>query len=248
MKMRWYILVACMALCIPTGMFSQDQDEDLGETMFGIRFGYSLELPSQNFYNGRDFALFEAGHRLTYGAYLNVPVDKGVDFSPYFGFEHVFWPKSLGYSSECSLDSFPTFQATNDTIPGRDFRFYNLAFEPSFRFYISKLTIFLKLQPMISLNLRTRVENYVHECDGIPLGQTFLEFEETELRFMSRVNFGLGAGIVKEVPITKTSFLALEPGFKFNLTPLLRIRDQYPQGPSFSLYPWGFYVNLSFVR
>ena len=226
----------------------QAQEQELGETEFGVRFGYSLELPSQNFYDGREFILFEAGHRLTYGAYLNIPVEKNMEFSPYFGFEHIFWPKSLGYSSDCEMDSFPTFHATNDTLPGRDYRFYNLAFEPAFRFYLGKLGIHLKLQPMFSLNIRARMENYVFECDGVAPGPSFVEFEESDLRFMSVFNAGLGGGIVKEVQITKTSKLALEPGFKFMLTPLLRIRDQHPQGPSFSLYPWGFYINLSFVR
>lgn len=233
-------------LLLPLLTFAQGSD--FGPTQYGIRFGYSLELPSENFYDGRDFSLFEAGHRLAYGAYLNIPIEANTDFSPYFGFEHILWPKNLGYGTDCSLDSFPTFIATNDTIPGRDFRFYNLAFEPAFRFYIPKLTIHLKVQPMFALNIRTRYESYRYECGSIPSGQSYQEFEATELSFTSKLNFGLGAGIVKEVPFGKAGFFALEPGFKLMLTPLLRIRDQYPQGPSFSLYPWGFYLNISFLR
>lgn len=214
---------------------------------FGIRFGYGLEFPSKNTIQGQDFSLFEAGHRLSYGAYVNLHAEPFVQFSPYIGFEHIFWPKSESYSGGCEADSFPTFHGVDDSLPGRDFRFYNIAFEPAFKFFIPRLTIFLKVQGILSLNIRTRVENYTHTC-GAPIAKQWLEYVPTTYRKMSNLNFGLGFGIVKEVRLNSRSGFSLEPGFRAILSPLLRIRDPEPEGASFSLYPWGFYVNVGFFR
>lgn len=214
---------------------------------FGVRFGYSLQLPSENIYNGQEFLLLEAGHEINYGAYLVAKLDRNVQFMPYFGLQHVFWPKSLGYSNDCSQDSFPTFLTTDDTIPGRDIELFNLVFEPSIRIYIPRLTIFMKFQPHIGLNLRNQFENYQYGCDG-QLDQGPVEFEESSLQAMSRVNVGLGLGIVKEVRFGGDTGISLEPGVKFMLSSVFTVRDDHPEGPAFSLYPWGFYLNMSVFR
>ena len=214
---------------------------------FGVRFGYSLQLPSENTYNGQDFLLTEAGHEINYGAYLIGRLDRNVQFQGYFGLQHVFWPKSLGYSNDCEQDSFPTFLSTDDSIPGRDIRLFNLVFEPALRIYIPKLTIFLKFQPQFALNLRNQIENYAYGCNG-QLDQGPVEFTETENRAMSRVNVALGLGIVKEVTFGGETGISLEPGFKFNLSSVFTVRDETPMGPSFTLYPWGFYLNVSVFR
>ncbi len=214
---------------------------------FGIRFGYQLQFPSKNYVGALNYTFFEAGHHLGYGAYVNLKADNGVQFSPYFGLEHVFWPKSGGYGTDCALDSFPTFMAVNDTLPGRDFRFYNLAFEPAFKFYIRRMSIFLKLQPMFSYNIQRKVEQYTHHCSVLASPQ-FVDFAPTALRNHSKFTFSLGAGIVKEVKLPGGSGLALEPGVKLMLSRLLHVQEQNPEGLDFTLYPWGFYLNLSFFK
>ncbi|MEM7038940.1 MAG: hypothetical protein AAF570_18305 [Bacteroidota bacterium] len=214
---------------------------------FGVRFGYGLEFPSENNYRGLEFNLVEAGHRFNYGAYVNITAEPNVQFSPYIGFEHTFWPKSLSYDRDCELDSFPSFWSIDDSVPGRDIRLWNFSIEPAFKFYVSKLTVWLKLQPHFTLNIRSRIENYTHTC-GAPLTQQWLTYEESELRTTSNFNFGLGFGIVKEVRLSSGSGLALEPGFRVMLSPLFGVNAADPDGPNFRLYPWGFYLNLSFFR
>ncbi len=214
---------------------------------FGIRVGYSLQLPSENIYNGQEYLLLEAGHEINYGAYLVAKLDRTVQFMPYIGLQHVFWPKSLGYSNDCTQDSFPTFLSANDTIPGRDIQLFNLVFEPAIRIYIPKATFFLKFQPHFALNLRNQFENYQYGCDG-QLDQGPVEFEESYNQVMSKVNVGLGMGIVKEVNFGGDAGISIEPGVRFMLSSAFTVRDEHPDGPSFSLYPWGFYLNLSVFR
>jgi hypothetical protein len=214
---------------------------------FGIRFGYQLQFPSKNYVFAQNYTFFEAGHHIGYGGYVNLQADDGIQFSPYFGLEHVFWPKSGGYSQDCDADSFPTFMAVNDSLPGRDFRFYNLAFEPAFKFYLRKMGVFLKLQPMFSYNIQRKVEQYNHSC-GVPASQQFVDYEATERRDMAKFTFSAGLGIVKEVRLANGSGLALEPGVKLMLSRLLHVDEEDPDGLDFTLYPWGFYLNLSFFR
>jgi|GEM_PF-4179912 len=209
--------------------------------------GYSLRLPSTNTYRGAEFSLVEAGQEISYGGYLLAKLDRNVHFVPYLGLEHTFWPKSQGYSQDCSQDSFPTFLATDDSIPGRDMRLFNIAFEPALKFYLPNLGIFLKFQPHFALNLRTQVEHYRFSCDGrFQLGDR--PFEESFRSLTSEFNFGVGFGIVKEVRFGGESGFLVEPGFKTMLTPLFSVRDEDPEGPSFSLYPWGFYLNIGIFR
>jgi hypothetical protein len=220
----------------------------LDGAQFGIRFGYQLQFPSKNYVGLQNFSFFEAGHHIGYGGFVNLKLgSKGSQFSPYLGLEHVFWPKSEGYSKACNLDSFPTFMAVRDSLPGRDFRFYNIAFEPAFKFYMRRSGIFIKLQPMLSYNIQRKVEQYNHAC-GTPLGTQFIDYAPNALRGMSKFTFSLGAGIVKQVQLGKESFLALEPGVKVMLSRLLYVHELNPDGLSFSLVPWGLYLNLSFVR
>lgn len=238
----WTLLSAVMAV----GQVADSLPEAPTQN-FGVRFGYSLQLPSENTYNGQDFLLLEAGHEFNYGAYVVAKLDRNVQFTPYLGLQHINWPKSLGYSNNCQQDSFPTFLSTDDTIPGRDIRLFNLVFEPAIRIYIPRLTIFLKFQPHFALNLRNQFENYSFGCNG-QLDQGPVEFEETSRSAMSKVNVGLGLGIVKEVRFGGETGISLEPGFKFNLSSAFTVRDDHPQGPSFSLYPFGIYLNISVFR
>jgi hypothetical protein len=217
------------------------------EPQFGIRFGYQLQFPSKNYVHAVNYSFFEAGHHLAYGAYINLKADQGVQFSPYFGLEHVFWPKSEGYGNACDLDSFPTFMAVDDTVPGRDFRFFNLVFEPALKFYIRRMSLFLKLQPMFAYNIQSKVEQYAHTC-GVPLGTQFVDYVDAELRDFSKFTVSVGAGIVKEVRLPGGSGLALEPGVKLMLSRLLHVKEGDLDGLDFTLYPWGVYLNLSFFR
>ncbi|MEM6270208.1 MAG: hypothetical protein AAF998_12275 [Bacteroidota bacterium] len=237
-------------LCLfafPSLLAAQNSPPELPPTEFGVRFGYGLEFPSQNVYRGEDFALFEAGHRLGFGGYANIYASERVQFSPYLGFEHVFWPKGAGYRGACDLDSFPTFVSVDDTIPGRNFRMYNIVLEPSFKVHSPKMSVWFRFIPFFSLNFRTRVENYTNTC-GVSLQQEWIPYEEAELRRMSSLNFGLGFSIVKEVNVTPDSFLGLEVGIRNIFTPTLFVNQENPEAPDFSLYPWGFFVNLSFFR
>jgi hypothetical protein len=217
------------------------------EPQFGIRFGYQLQFPSKNYVHALNYTFFEAGHHLAYGGYINLKADEGVQFSPYFGLEHVFWPKSEGYGLDCTQDSFPTFMAVDDSLPGRDFRFFNLVFEPALKFYIRRMGVFLKLQPMFSYSIQSKVEQYVHTC-GLPLGTQFVDYQESPLRNLSKFAVSAGVGIVKEVRLPGGSGLALEPGVKLMLSRLLHVKEGDLEGLDFTLYPWGFYLNLSFFR
>lgn len=218
-----------------------------GETQFGVRLGYTLELPSQNFYNGEEFSLFEAGHRFSYGAYINIPLDWNIQFVPFFGLDQNFWPKSLGYAQDCALDSFPTFISTSDTVPGRNFRFNNLVFEPAIKVWIPRAKIHVKFQAHLTYSIRARVENYPFAC-GISGGQNWLDYEGDALRNHNRFNLGFGASILKEVMIGERTGISLEPGARVMLTPLLQIQDSNPNGPYFTLYPWGIYLNIGVFR
>ena len=214
---------------------------------YGVRFSYQLQFPSKNDVGLHSYSFFEAGHYIGYGAFVNLRIGKGAQFSPYLGLEHVFWPKSKGYAQACDIDSFPTFMGVNDSLPGRDFRFYNIAFEPAFKFYSRRMGIYWKLQPMFSYNIQHKVEQYNHAC-GVPIGTQFIDYQSNNLRSMSKFTFSLGMGIVKEVRVGKDSFLALEPGFKLMLSRLLAVHEENPDGLSFDLFPWGFYLNLSFFK
>ena len=214
---------------------------------FGIRFGYQLQFPSKNYVGAQNYVFFEAGHHIGYGAYINLPAGDGVQFSPYFGLEHVFWPKSEGYSQACDADSFPTFMAVKDSVPGRNFRMFNLAFEPAFKFYLRKMGIFLKLQPMFGYNIQRKVEQYNHTC-GVPISQQYVDYTQSDLRRMSKFTFSAGIGIVKEVKLPNGGGLALEPGVKLMFSRLLQVQEANANGVDFTLYPWGFYLNLSFFR
>lgn len=258
--MKWLrtyclLLVGCM---VALGAFAQGETPAAPEPVlpapapvqegpqFGVRFGYQLQFPSKNIVGVQNYSFFEAGHHIGYGAFLNLRASNGVQFSPYIGLEHVFWPKSQGYSGDCTLDSFPTFIGIADSLPGRDFRFFNIAFEPALKFYVKKMSLFVKLQPMFSLNLQRKVEQYNHSCGVIPSPQ-FVDYESTSNRGMSKFTFSIGGGIVKEVKLPRGSYLSLEPGVKLMLTRLLYITEA-DAGLDFSLYPMGFYLNLSFFR
>jgi hypothetical protein len=214
---------------------------------FGVRFSYQLQFPSKNYVYANNFSFFEAGHHLGYGGYINLKVGENVQFSPYFGLEHVFWPKSGGYSEDCTVDSFPTFMAVKDSLPGRDFRMYNLVFEPAFKFYSRKMGIHFKFQPMFAYGIQQKVEEYNHTC-GVFAQSQFVDYEKSEVRGLAKFTFSVGGGIVKEVTLPKGSFLALEPGVKLMLSRLMYVQDAQPDGLDFTLYPWGFYLNLSFFR
>jgi hypothetical protein len=216
-------------------------------SQFGIRFSYQLQFPSKNLVAAQVFTLLEAGHHIGYGAYANVKIGQAAQFSPYFGLEHVFWPKSQSYAQACDVDSFPTFMAVDDSLPGRDFRFFNLAFEPAFKFYSRRMQIWLKFQPMFAYNIQRKVEQYNHTC-GVPISDQFVDYTKTSLRGMSPFTFSLGAGIVKEVRFKNGSGLALEPGAKIMLSRLLFVKELQANGRSFDLYPAGFYLNLSFFK
>lgn len=244
--MRLYLSFLIL-MCWSTVMFGQVDALANGPQM-GVRLGYSLELPSSSNFRGEDFTFFEAGHRIAYGAFLNLRADKNVQFVPYLGLEHVFWPKSLGYSSDCALDSFPTFWSTSDSLPGRDFRVYNIAFEPGFKFYNPRLSIFFKLQLFLSYSIRVRAEDYTHSCGAGNLSRSWLVYESDEFRENNPFNLGIGGGIVKEVKVGKESFLALEPGIKATISPIFKVFDANPNGPFFTMNPWAIFLNISLQR
>ncbi len=257
MQQRFYFLILLFAFAVPSLGFAQGEETievspALNPPMtqvsqFGVRFGYQLQFPSKNYVNANNFSFFEAGHYLGYGGYINIPLSENIQFSPFFGLEHGFWPKSASYTPDCTRDSFPTFWSVKDSLPGRDFRFYNLVFEPAFKFYSQKRGIFFKVQPMFSYNIERKVEQYNHTCGVLPQGQ-FVDYGTNEYRKMSRFTFSLGAGIVKEVWINDKAGFAIEPGAKLMFSRLLAVKDENPNGPNFSLYPWGFYINVSFFR
>lgn len=252
----WRTLILLM-LCLLVWGFVQAQKEAPEEPppsapvqdgpQYGIRFGYQLQFPSKNIVGVQNYSFFEAGHHLGYGGYINLRAGDGVQFSPYFGLEHVFWPKSEGYSQDCAADSFPTFMNVKDSLPGRDFRFFNLVFEPSLKFYVRRMGVFLKLQPIFTYNIQRKVEQYTHTCGVLPSSQ-FVDYTSSGLRDMSKFTFSIGAGFVKEVKLPKGGSLALEPGFKLMLSRLLHVKEENPDGLDFTLYPMGFYLNLSFFR
>jgi hypothetical protein len=241
---RLILILLVLVTSLPALTWGQDEKIP---TQFGVRFGYGLEFPSKNIYRGEDFALFEAGHRLGFGGFANIFINPKVQFSPYIGLEHVFWPKGENYRGGCELDSFPTFYSVNDTLPGRNFRLYNVVFEPTFKFLSPKMSVWFRLLPMFSLNFQTRVEDYTYTCGLFPDRQ-WLDYTSDDLRRMSSFNFGLGFSIVKEVLVSSNSWLALEIGVRKVFTQTLFVNHQNPDSPDFSLYPWGFFVNLSFLR
>jgi hypothetical protein len=252
-------LLVLLAICLPFSIWSQAETpmpkaytppppapvQD--GPQFGVRFGYQLQFPSKNYVLAQNYSFFEAGHHLGYGGFVNLKADEGIQFCPYLGLEHVFWPKSAGYTNACDLDSFPTFMAVNDSLPGRDFRFYNIVFEPALKFYLRRMSVFLKLQPIFSYNIKRKVEQYSNTCGVDPAGG-FVDYTSSSLRGMSKFTFSVGAGIVKEVHLPGGSGIALEPGVKLMLSRLLHVSDTDPNGLDFTLYPWGVYLNLSFFR
>ncbi len=215
-------------------------------TQFGIRFSYQLQFPSKNAVNAQDFSFFEAGHHIGYGGYINLKIGERAQFSPYLGLEHVFWPKSEGYSQVCNTDSFPTFMDVKDSLPGRDFRFFNIVFEPSFKIYSRRSGISFRFQPIFSYNIQRKVEQYTHTCGVLPDPQ-FVDYTPTALRGMSKFTISLGAGIVKEVRLRSGGGLALEPGVKLMLSRLLYVKEA-ANGLDFNLFPAGVYLNLSFFK
>ncbi|HHG85932.1 MAG TPA: hypothetical protein ENJ82_14390, partial [Bacteroidetes bacterium] len=78
---NWKSTLFALLLLLP--IFGQAQVGDPKETQFGIRFGYGLEFPSENPFQGESFALFEAGHRLNFGGYVNLQAEPNVQFSPF---------------------------------------------------------------------------------------------------------------------------------------------------------------------
>ncbi len=253
---RYFCLLAFLAaLSLLHGQKNPDEEEPplrpaapvLDGPQFGIRFGYQLQFPSKNRVNALDYSFFEAGHHLGYGGYINLAASDGIQFSPYFGLEHAFWPKSQSYSKACDADSFPTFMDVKDSLPGRDFRFFNLVFEPAFKFYSRRTGLFFKLQPMFAYNIQRKVEQYAHTCGVLPNSQ-FVDYAPTNLRSMSKFTFSIGGGIVKEVHLPKGGGIALEPGVKVMLSQLLHVEEADPNGLSFDLFPAGVYLNLSFFR
>ena len=256
-RMRNWRIYIVLAISLLMGSISHAQTEEpeepthavpsLDGPQFGIRFGYQLQFHSKTLVGIQNYSFFEAGHHIGYGGYLNLKAGEGVQFSPYFGLEHVFWPKSNGYSLACDADSFPTFMNVKDSLPGRDFRFFNLVFEPALKFYVRRMSVFFKLQPIFSYNIQRKVEQYTHTCGVLPSAQ-LVDYTSTSLRGMSKFTFSIGAGIVKEVRLPKGGSLALEPGFKLMLSRLLHVKEENPDGLDFTLYPMGFYLNLSFFR
>lgn len=245
-EMNRYNLIPLLFLLLGP-LLVAGQDEIKEPSRFGVRFGYGLEFPSQNPYRGEDFALFEAGHRLGFGGFVNIPASPKVQFSPYLGLEHVFWPKGQGYRGACDLDSFPTFYSVKDSLPGRNFRMYNIVFEPSIKVKSSKMSVWFRFVPMFSVNFRTRVENYFNTC-GLSPQREWLEYSRTDLRRMSGFNFGVGFSIVKQVALSNNSYMALEVGVRNVFTQMLFVNHENHNSPDFSLYPWGFFVNLGFNR
>ncbi len=244
---HWTMVLIGLGFLFQMGWGQQDTLREKGPTQFGVRLGYGLEIPSTNYYRGEEFSLFEAGHRFTYGAYLNIPLDWNVDFTPFVGLDQNFWPKSLGYANDCTLDSFPTYISTADTVPGRNFRFNNIVVEPGFRFYIPRASIFLKFQAHLTYSIRARVENYPFAC-GLSGQQNWLDYRSTSLANHNRFNLGFGTALVKEVTVGDNTGVMFEVGTRIQLTPLLSIQDADPNGPYFSLFPWNIFINLGVFR
>lgn len=213
----------------------------------GLRFGYGLELPSKNLVGGQIYYVTEAGHRLNYGAFLDIGDVGKVTFSPYVGLEHQSWPKSEAYGADCTQDSFPTFWAVDDSLPGRDHRMINLVLEPAIRVKLRFPGTYLRFVPTFALTIQSKVEDYTHTC-GAPLIRNWLDYSRGDLRSSSPLQFGMGLGFVKEVKINERSGFMIEPGVRGMLSSLFKVRSVLPEHPAFNLQPWGFYVNIGFFR
>ena len=213
----------------------------------GIRAGYGLELPSQNVIAGQVYHLTEAGHRFNYGAFLDIGDPKGTTFSPYFGLEHAYWRKSQTYGNDCTRDSFPTFWAVDDSLPGRDHRVVNVVLEPALRIKLRWEGLFLRLMPSLSYTFQSKVENYSHTCNA-PIARAWLDWEDSEYRRQSKVNVGVGAGLVKEVQLGDAMGFSIETGVRVMLSSLWTVRAEVVEEGAFTLQPIGFYLNLGFFR
>lgn len=235
-------LLLCLALVLAATLA-------LGQTpvRMGIRAGYGLELPSKNTRNGQVYYLTEAGHRFNYGAFLDIGDRKGTTFSPYFGLEHTYWRKSTGYDTDCERDSFPTFWAVDDSLPGRDQRVVNLVLEPAIRIKLRWEGLYLRLMPSFSYAFQSKIENYTHTCNA-PIARAWLDWEDGERRRQSKVNFGVGAGLIKEVQLSERLGFSIETGVRFMFSSLWTVRAATPEEGAFTLQPIGFYLHLGFFR
>lgn len=220
---------------------------DLPPTQLGVRANWGLEFISKNTINGQEFALLETGQHIGFGGFLNIAAEENVQFSPFLGMDYTFFPKSTNYVGGCETDTFPTFWSVTDSVPGRDHRFWSVVLEPSFKFYVSKLKIHVRVFPQLSYIVRSRVENYSNSC-GNSVPQSWLDYEEDPLRKSSTFNVALGGSIVKEVKVSENAFLHLETGYKFMMSQLLKVRDPDPDREGYSLYPHGWFLNLGFFR
>lgn len=223
------------------------EQPELPPAQFGVRANWGFDFVSKNRVNLQEYAFLNTGQHVGFGGFVNLFAEENVQFSPFLGLNHMYFPKSAEYSGDCEADTFPTFWSIYDSLPGRSQRFWNVMLEPSFKFYIPKLQIHLRIFPLLQYNLRARVEDYTHTC-GASFSRNWLAWEDDEYRKMSRFTVDLGASIVKEVRIGPGSFLQLESGYKAMLPPLLKVSDPDPDRPGFTLYPSGWFFNLGFFR
>lgn len=235
-------LLLMLVLCLPA-TWAQAQTP----VRMGIRAGYGLELPSKNTVNGQVFYPMEAGHRFNYGAFLDIGKAKGTTFSPYLGLEHAFWPKGHSYNNDCAQDSFPTFWAVDDSLPGRDHRVVNIVLEPAIRIPLRWEGLYLRLMPSFSATFQSKVEDYTHSCNA-PLSRAWLDWEDGERRKQSKVNVGVGAGLVKEVQLSERMGFSIETGVRAMLSALWTVRAATPEQGAYTLQPFGFYLHLGFFR
>jgi hypothetical protein len=213
----------------------------------GIRAGYGLDFPSKNYVLADVYYLVEAGHRFNYGAFLDFRVAPKTQFSIQGMLEHQFWPKSQAYSKDCTADSFPTFLATDDSVPGRDYRLVSLVVEPSLRFRLKPKGLYVRTLLAFSYTVQAKVEEYSHGCNGVvDLG--WQDFPEGNLRKVSPFNFGFGIALAKEVKVNERSGFVLESGVRAMLGQVFSVVDSNADGPAFTLVPWGVFVNIGFFR
>lgn len=220
---------------------------ELPPAQFGVRANWGFDFVSKNRVNLQEYAFLNTGQHLGFGGFLNIFAEPNVQFSPFLGMNFVNFPKSREYNQDCTQDTFPTFWSIYDSVPGRSHRFWNVALEPSFKFFIPKMKIHIRIFPLLQYNLRARVENYTHTC-GAAFGRQWLSWEDDEYRKLARFTVDLGGSLVKEVKIGPNSYLQLESGYKVMLPPLLKVSDPDPDRPGFTLYPGGWFFNLGFFR
>lgn len=237
-------------LCLLAPVLLQAQggrNEDLPATQTGVKFSWGLEFPSRNLYQGFNYKFMEPGNRIGLLGYQNIPINITTQFSPAVGVSYFYFEKSQDYNRDCTLDSFPTFWSVADTLPGRDIKVLALTIEPAFKFYIVNWALFLRLSPIAHINLSTRMENYSHAC-GSSVKRSFFDWEKGPDRNRARVMVGLSMGIVKEIRLNASRWLALETGFQTMINPLLEANSPKTEGPRFDFGFTGFYVNFGFFR